>query len=500
MRGMRPTIAAALAGIACAAVAVATAQLAAAAVDPGSAPVAAVGAAVVDAVPEPVKEFAIRTFGEYDKLALLAGIGTAIAALAAATGVAARRRPWTGYAVLALLGGAGAAAALARPAASPSWAVPSLVGAACGAGVLAMLLRERPDGSAAPGRAVDRRGVLIALGGAGLAGAAGWRLTGTSDLEDARAAVDLPAPVDVGPAGAGLDVDGLTPYLTPNADFYRVDTALVLPRLLPEDYRLRITGRVANPMELSYRDLLDRGLVEREITISCVSNEVGGNLAGNARWLGVPLADLLAEAGPEPGADQVVSRSADGWTAGTPTAVCTDGRDALVAVGMNGRPLPLEHGFPVRMIVPGLYGYVSATKWLVEIELSSFADFDAYWVRRDWDAQAPVKTFSRIDTPKPLATVAAGPVTVAGVAWAQHRGIARVEVRADGGPWNEAELAPVIGDDTWRQWKWTWDASPGRRTLEVRATDGDGAVQTAERAAPFPNGATGWHSIVLNAE
>ncbi|MEU6249613.1 molybdopterin-dependent oxidoreductase [Glycomyces sp. NPDC047010] len=501
---MRPTIAAAFAGTACAAVALATAQLAAAAVAPGSAPVAAIGAAVVDAVPEPVKEFAIRTFGEYDKLALLAGIGTALAVLAAATGVAARRRPWIGYAVLALLGGAGAAAALARPAASPSWAVPSLVGAACGAGVLALLLRERLEGPAAPGRAVDRRGVLIALGGAGLAGAAGWRLTGTSDLEDARNAIDLPAPVDVGPAGAGLDdaadIDGLTPYLTPNGDFYRVDTALVLPRVLPEDYTLRITGRVANPLELSYRDLLDRGLVEREITISCVSNEVGGNLAGNARWLGVPLADLLAEAGPEPGADQVVSRSADGWTAGTPTEACTDGRDALVAVGMNGRPLPLEHGFPVRMIVPGLYGYVSATKWLTEIELSSFADFDAYWVRRDWKAQAPIKTFSRIDTPKPLATVAAGQVTVAGVAWAQQRGVARVEVRVDDGPWSEAELAPVIGDDTWRQWKWTWEAASGRRTLEVRATDGDGAVQTEERVTPFPDGATGWHSIVLNAE
>nr|BFF25553.1 hypothetical protein GCM10025732_35180 [Glycomyces mayteni] len=248
---MRPTTAAALAGTACAAVALATAQLAAAAVAPGSAPVAAIGAAVVDAVPEPVKEFAIRTFGEHDKLALLAGIGTALAVLAAATGVAARRRPWIGYAVLALLGGAGAAAALARPAASPSWAVPSLVGAACGAGVLAMLLRERLEGPAAPGRAVDRRGVLIALGGAGLAGAAGWRLTGTSDLEDARDAIDLPAPVDVGPAGTGLadaaEIDGLTPYLTPSADFYRVDTALVLPRVLPEDYTLRITGRVANP-------------------------------------------------------------------------------------------------------------------------------------------------------------------------------------------------------------------------------------------------------------
>ncbi|GAA2272011.1 sulfite oxidase [Glycomyces scopariae] len=501
---MRPTTAAALAGIACAAVAVATAQLAAAAVAPGSAPIAAIGAAVVDAVPEPVKEFAIRTFGANDKLVLLAGIGATLAVLAAATGVVARRRLWVGYAVLALLGGAGAAAALTRPAASPSWAVPSLAGAACGAVVLALLLRGRPDradGSpAAPGRSVDRRGVLIALAGAGVAGAAGWRLGGTGGIEDARSAVTLPEPASVGPAGSGLDIEGITPYLTRNADFYRVDTALVLPRVAPADYRLRITGRVANPMELTYQDLLDRDLAEREITISCVSNEVGGTLAGNARWLGVPLGELIAEAGPEPGADQVVSHSADGWTAGTPTAVCTDGRDALVAVGMNGEPLPLEHGFPVRMIVPGLYGYVSATKWLTEIELSSFDDYDAYWVRRDWKAEAPIKTFSRIDTPKPLKTVPAGPTAVAGVAWAQQRGIARVEVRVDEGPWNEAELAPVIGNDTWRQWKWTWEAEPGRRKLEVRATDGDGAVQTGERVTPFPDGATGWHSIVLNAE
>jgi len=488
----------ALAGIACAGTALAAAQLAAAAVAPGSAPVAAVGAVVVDAVPEPVKAFAIRTFGVHDKLVLLLGIAAVLLAAAAIVGVLSLRRPVVGFSALALLGTAGAAAALSRPVAELSWALPSLGGAAAGALALRLLYR-RPRDAAAPGRVVDRRGVLIALGGAGLAGVLGRRLGGAADVEQARDAVELPEPVSVGPAGQGLDIDGLTPYLTPNADFYRVDTALVLPRVLPEDYRLRVTGRVARPLELSYEDLLDRGLVEREFTLSCVSNEVGGTLAGNARWLGASLADLLDEAGPEPGADQVVSRSADGWTAGTPTAVCLDGRDALLAVGMNGEPLPLEHGFPVRMVVPGLYGYVSATKWLIELELSSFADFDAYWARRDWAAEAPVKTFSRIDTPKPLANVAAGPVAVAGVAWAQHRGIARVEVRVDEGPWQEAELAPVIGDDTWRQWQWTWEAAPGRRKLEVRATDGDGDTQTEERRTPFPDGATGWHSVVVTA-
>ncbi|MFG3338406.1 molybdopterin-dependent oxidoreductase [Glycomyces sp. NPDC048151] len=488
----------ALAGIACAAVALAAAQLAAAAVAPGSAPVAAVGAVMVDAVPEPVKAFAIRTFGVHDKLVLFIGIGLALAAAAALVGVLARRRIAVGYTALALLGAAGAAAALSRPAGTAAWALPSLVGAAAGALTLGLLYR-RPLTAGAPGRAVDRRGVLLALAGAGVMGAAGWRLGGTGEVETARGAVRLPEPVDAGPAGEGLDVEGLTSYLTPNAEFYRVDTALVLPRVLPDDYLLRVTGRVDRPLELSYRDLLDRDLVEREMTISCVSNEVGGTLAGNARWLGVPLSELLEEAGVQPGADQVVGRSHDGWTAGTPTSACTDGRDALVAIGMNGEPLPIEHGFPARMVVPGLYGYVSATKWLVEIELASFADFDPYWVRRDWAAEAPIKTFSRIDTPKPLKTIAAGRTAVAGVAWAQHRGIERVEVRVDEGPWADAELAPVIGPDTWRQWLWEWDAGPGRHKLEVRATDAEGDTQTAERATPFPDGATGWHSVVVTA-
>jgi len=492
---------AAFAGIACAGAALAAAQLVSAAVAPGSAPVAAVGAAVIDATPEPVKEFAIRAFGQYDKLVLLTVMGVTLLAAAAVIGVLSRRRIAAGFVALAVLGGAGGAAALARPASQPAWILPSLAGAACGAVVLWLLFR-RPaaTGTTVPGRVVDRRGVLIGLVGAGLAGAAGWRLSGTGEVDTARDAVRLPAPASPGPEGTGLDIEGLTPYLTPTADFYRVDTALVLPRLLPQDYRLSVTGRVERPLELSFQDLLDRDLIEREITLSCVSNEVGGTLAGTARWLGVPLAPLLAEAGPDPDADQVVGRSADGWTAGTPTAVCTDGRDAMLAVGMNGEPLPLEHGFPVRMLVPGLYGYVSATKWLVELELSSFADFDPYWVRRDWAAQAPVKTFSRIDTPKPLKRIATGPTAVAGVAWAQHRGIDRVEVRVDGGDWNEAELATVVSTDTWRQWTWEWEAEPGRHLLEVRAADSGGATQPEERQPPFPDGATGWHSVVVTAE
>lgn len=271
----------------------------------------------------------------------------------------------------------------------------------------------------------------------------------------------------------------------------------MVPRIAAGDWRLRVHGRVRRELELDFRQLLARPLMERDITLSCVSNEVGGSYVGTARWTGVPLADLLREAGVEAGADQLVSRSADGFTIGTPTAVVLDGRDTMLAVAMNGEPLPLTHGFPVRMLVPGLYGYVSATKWLVDLELTSFGDFDPYWVRRGWARQAPVKTMSRIDTPRPLARLAAGQVAVAGVAWAQHRGIRRVEVRADGGPWRPARLAAEQSADTWRQWVWPWEATPGRHTLEVRATDGTGATQPEDRAPPFPDGATGWHLVVV---
>ncbi|PWU55017.1 hypothetical protein DLE60_28900, partial [Micromonospora globispora] len=297
------------------------------------------------------------------------------------------------------------------------------------------------------------------------------------------------------PAGADLSLAQLAPYVTRNSDFYRIDTALVVPQVDPETWRLRIHGRVRNEIELSFADLLARPMVERYVTLACVSNEVGGELIGNARWLGVPIKELLDEAEPEEGADQVVGRSVDGWTCGTPTAVLRDGRDALLAVGMNGEPLPVEHGFPVRMVVPGLYGYVSACKWVTELELTSFADFDAYWVPRGWSARGPIKTESRIDTPRPRNRLTAGPVMVAGVAWAQHRGIRKVEVRVDGGPWREAALAPTVSADTWVQWSWRWDATPGEHTLQVRATDADGVTQTEQRRPVEPDGATGWHTV-----
>ncbi len=310
----------------------------------------------------------------------------------------------------------------------------------------------------------------------------------------------LPTPMDPAPPlapGADLAVDGISPFFTPNADFYRVDTALEVPVVDPATWSLRIHGLVEREVTLSLPELLELPTIERDITLACVSNQVGGPYVGNARWLGVPLATILELAGPLPGADQLVSRSIDGMTIGTPTAVALDGRDAMLAVGMNGEPLPAANGFPVRMVVPGLYGYVSATKWLVDLELTTFDAYDPYWVQRGWAPEAPIKTMSRIDTPRPLATIPSGRTVIGGVAWAQHRGIDAVEVRIDDGPWRPARLAAVDTVDTWRQWTFDWEAAPGRHRLEVRATDGQGTIQTEVRREPFPDGATGWHSIVM---
>ena len=299
------------------------------------------------------------------------------------------------------------------------------------------------------------------------------------------------------PAGTQLTVGGLTPFFTPNSQFYRVDTDLVVPQVAPDSWTLRIDGMVSPPVEITFAELLRMPLTEADITLVCVSNEVGGPYAGNARWLGVPLATLLRRAGVRAGADQVLSTGTDGMTISTPLQAILDGRNALVAVGMNGQPLPVAHGFPARMVVPGLYGYVSATKWLTRLTVTTFASQQAYWTQRGYAAQAPIKTESRIDVPKPLAQIPAGRVPVAGVAWAPHRGISAVEVSVDNGPWHAARLAAADGIDTWRQWMWAWDAPPGLHSLRVRATDGTGATQTSHEASPVPDGASGWDSVVV---
>lgn len=483
-------------------------------------PVLDVGDRVVDAVPRPVKDLAIEWFGTNDKVALLAGIGTLLGIYALVVGVVATGRRWrwsiVGVAAFGLIG-AWASQTSRR---DTEWyaALPSLVGGAVGALTLAWLRTQllRPAAAGATGAdddtgtpaPVDRRRFIAATGAtAGAAvvvGLSGRRLAGRYDVGAQRSGLALPAADRaLPPVEAAAQAPGAVPFVTPNADFYRIDTALTAPRVSIDDWQLRITGMVDRPFTLSFDELLERRLVEADVTLACVSNEVGGNLVGNARWLGVRLDDLLAEARVHSDADQIVGRSVDGWTSGFPVATL-DGRDALVAVAMNGEPLPVEHGYPARLVVPGLYGYVSATKWLTELELTRFDRFDAYWVERDWSAEGPIKLQSRIDTPRGLAKLPAGRVAVAGVAWAQHRGVDRVEVQFDDGDWVEATLAAEQHVDTWRQWSHAWEAAPGRHTISVRAVerglDGDAAIQTADRSEPFPSGATGRHQIVVIVE
>jgi DMSO/TMAO reductase YedYZ molybdopterin-dependent catalytic subunit len=328
--------------------------------------------------------------------------------------------------------------------------------------------------------------------------AATWIGKGQRDVAASAAAVKLPAPqsaAPVIPAGTELAVKGITPYVTSRSNFYRIDTALVLPRLTTSAWKLRIHGMVANEVHLTYDQLLALPLIERLVTLSCVSNEVGGNLISNALWRGYPLKDLLEQAGPTSNADMVLSTSIDGFTAGSPLATLTDGRDAMLAIAMNGEVLPQAHGFPARLVVPGLYGYVSATKWVVDLEVTRFDQAQGYWTPRGWSAMGPIKTESRIDVPNDGSTVSAGTVPIAGVAWAPHRGISKVEVQVDDEPWAEAKLATDASIDTWRQWVYAWPATSGHHRLKVRATDGTGVVQTQVVAPPPPNGASGWDTV-----
>jgi DMSO/TMAO reductase YedYZ molybdopterin-dependent catalytic subunit len=411
---------------------------------------------------------------------------------------------------VAALTAVAAAAVLSRPNAALSSAVPTVLGGCVGMVTLSRLLDRwsawtRPDDARRSGDALlARRGFLTAVAGVGglavLAGAGSLLLARASRAVQAgRAALRLPSPVGPGPTSAeltSLPVPGITAMVTPPEIFYRIDTALTVPQVSPQDWHLRVHGMVQDELDLSFDDLLALPMIERMTTLTCVSNEVGGDLVGNQVWLGHPLRELLARARPLAGADMVLSTSADGWTAGTPLEALTDpGRDALLAVAMGGAPLPVEHGFPVRMVVPGLYGYVSATKWVVDLEVTRFDQAEGYWTPRGWSARGPVKTQSRIDVPRQGRTVPAGRVVVAGVAWAQHRGVERVEVRVDDGPWAAATLAGGGTVDTWRQWTYAWDADPGDHTLQVRATDGRGQVQTSEQAPPAPDGASGWHTV-----
>lgn len=503
----RGIAAAVLSGLSAAAVVLGAGELLAGLIAPDASPFPALGAVVVDHTPQALREFAIEQFGTADKLVLFLCMGVVTAVLGGASGLLERRRPY-GSALLVALGVLVCFAVLRRPNATAVSAIPTLLAVAAGVVTLRMLTARLPRREPASASAGDqgaepsrRRFLLLAAGAVALA--AGSATAGRWLGERMRAVTAdqerfvVPRPVTAAaapPPGTDPPVPGLTAFETPNDTFYRIDTALRIPAVTSTDWRLRIHGMVEREIEFGMADLLRRPAVEKTITLTCVSNEVGGGLVGNARWIGYPLAELLAEAGIRPDADMVLSTSADGFTAGTPVAAMTDGRDALLAVGMNGAPLPIEHGYPARLVVPGLYGYVSATKWVVDLELTRFELAQAYWTQRGWSERGPIKTAARIDVPASSAAVAPGPTVIAGVAWAQHRGITAVEVQVDDGPWERAELAPEYSLDTWRQWTLRWDAPPGRHTLRVRATDGTGRVQTEQRAHPVPDGATGWHS------
>src|SRR6056297_3235172 len=484
----------------------ATAELIVGLFERTSSPVVPVGQVFIDWVPRPLKEWAIDTFGTNDKVVLVVGALVVLLGIGMGVGVLAMRGARSAAIALTCVTGViGAWAVLTRPEPTLVKLLPTIAGTAVSIGVLLYLTprasperngTEPPTPIAQP-MGIDRRrfvGGAVGIGSlAVVAGGVGRVLQRRFEVNSERDVLTLPsvdAPADVLPADAQLPLDGLDPFVTPNADFYRIDTALVVPQVSKDSWRLKIGGMVDNPMELTFDDLLARPQVERYITLSCVSNPIGGDLIGNALWQGVLLRDVLEEAGVQPAATQIVSRSIDDWTAGTPTEVVMDGRDAMLAIAMNGEPLPARHGYPVRMVVPGLYGYVSATKWVNEIELTRWEDYDAYWVPRGWSKNGPIKTMSRIDTDRRGATPT--DVIVGGIAWATHRGVSRVEVRSDGGDWFEADLGGVPSNDTWAQWMVALELEPGRHMIESRAFDGDGVPQTGEPAPVAPNGAQGY--------
>ncbi|MEU4345082.1 molybdopterin-dependent oxidoreductase [Nocardia sp. NPDC023852] len=517
----------------------------------GSAPLDALGSVVIDHSPDGLREWAIDTFGTNDKSVLYLIMGVVALVVAGLAGAVERPTRAVGSLLLTAVGVIAASAAVART--SIAGALPTVVGVAVGIYTLRVLThriermseaersstferRERgiqdgesesgklndeatpvgaapvPSASSATavgptlrGAAPERRQVLQGLlvaGGSAVVTGFGGRLLGARrrDVSGERAAVRLPEPsAPAQPLAPGVDlrVPGLTPYLTANDDFYRIDTALIVPQVSKDSWSLRIHGMVDRELELTWADLANRPVEERLVTLACVSNPVGGDLIGNARWLGYRLDRLLAEAGPHADADMVLSHSTDGWTAGTPLSVLTDGRDALLAVGMNGEPLPVRHGYPARLVVPGLYGYVSATKWVTELEVTRFDRATAYWTRRGWSALGPIKTGTRIDTPRVRGRIEPGRSPIAGVAWAQHRGIRGVEVQIDNGAWQQARLAGEQSVDTWRQWVFDWDATAGPHTIRARATDGTGEIQTAERRDVVPDGATGYPAVTI---
>lgn len=529
-RGKRFFFWAALSGVISGLVFLATAELFALIFARSASPILAVGGFVIDIVPQPFKEFAIATFGEYDKIALLAGLGLAVVIASAIAGILQLLRPPLGVIALVVAGALSTAAIVTRAGVTALAFLPPVLGTIAGSILIVLLIRRLQTWKAAAAtgqdatsqdatgqdatsqdaaeqtpKALGRRQFFLLAGIAGVSavivGIASRTVSMTvASVANIRDALKLPSPKSTVavPKGAELDIPGLSTLFTPNKDFYRVDTALTVPTIDPSTWRLVIDGMVDQRVEMTFQDILDMGLDEYVITLTCVSNEVGGELVGNAKWLGVPLRDVLKKAGVKSGADMVLSKSVDGYTASTPLSALTDDDlDAILAVGMNGEPLPLEHGFPVRMVVPGLYGYVSATKWLTELKVTTFDKDEAYWTPRGYSAEAPIKFASRVDTPKVGEAVEAGRIPIAGVAWAQSVGIERVEVRIDEGDWVPATLSAPINEDTWVQWFLEWDATPGTHYVAVRAINKNGDLQIEERAPIAPNGSSGWQRSLI---
>jgi DMSO/TMAO reductase YedYZ molybdopterin-dependent catalytic subunit len=501
-------VAAGWAGIASVAFGAGLGELAAAVLAPSSSPTASIGSALIDLAPPWAKDLAIALFDTLDKVALLVGIAIVLALVAAASGILESRRPPWGRILILALGAIGVVAAMTRADATGVAWLPSViaaVGAAMALGIIVRRLPERAPDRAADASAPDRRRFLLWSGGAAVVGTlaavgATAARAGSRAATAVRDAVTLPTPAATSapiPAGAELGIDGLAPVITPNADFYRIDTALIVPQVNPSEWSLRIHGMVEEEVTIGWDELLALPLEESVTTLTCVSNEVGGDLIGNALWLGYPIRELLERARPKRGADMVLSRSVDGFTASSPIEALTDDRNAILAVGMNGAPLPAEHGFPVRMVVPGLYGYVSATKWVIELEVTTFDDATAYWTDRGWSELGPVKLQSRIDVPRSGSVLAAGDTVIAGVAWQQHVGVSGVEVQIDGGEWERATLATAISDDTWVQWSLPWAATSGDHTIRCRATNTQGETQTSDQQGVIPDGATGWDELTI---
>lgn len=487
-------------------------------------PLDAVGGAFVDRTPSWLKDLAIGLFGTHDKAALYVGMAVVLGALSVGVGALTVRRCAAGVALLLALVAVAAAAVLSRPGAAITDLGPLAAGTVAGLlalRVLSTMAHEREPiarrdevadrseppvvGAASPsGRTLARRTLLVSGAVATATGVVGIIVgrvvaggaRGAAMARSVFVAPRVAVPVAV-PAGADLGIPGVTPFIVPNAEFYRIDTALVVPQIDPTTWTLRVTGMVEREVTIDWPTLLAQPMQEAMVTLMCVSNEVGGTLVGNAIWTGWPVRELLAQAGVQPGADMVLSRSIDGFTAGTPLSALTDDRPSLLAVAQNGEALLPEHGFPVRLVVPGLYGYVSATKWLTELRVTTFAKDEGYWTPRGWSALGPVKTQSRIDVPGAGATVPAGTVAVAGVAWAQHRGVTGVQVQIDGGDWRDARLGTDATIDVWRQWVYEWPATTGSHTIAVRAIDATGTPETAEQAPPAPDGATGHHTITV---